>query len=209
VPLVSFPLLDPSPEEGRSLLRRELLEPQYRSGDPVRAALDWIQRQLDQGLVAAQGAPALSTVVAMVLLVLLVAALALLLSRARRTARVRGSVGDVLGETPTSAAELRARAERLLEQGEPAEALVEAFRALAQRQVEQGRLAEDPGATAREVAVRVADAAPASTAGSDHPGRLAAAAELFDAVLYGGLPAGPEQVREVLSLDAELGGVRR
>lgn len=204
--LLSVPPLAPSPEEGRSLLRRELLEPQYRSEDPVGAVLAWIQRQLDQGLAAAQGAPALSTVVAMVLLVLLVLALALLLSRARRTARVRAAPGDVLATSPTSAAELRARAELLLGRGEHAEALVEAFRALARRQVEQGRLSDDPGATAREVAVRVAEAAPTSPGLA---GRLAAAAGLFDAVLYGGLPAGTEQVREVLALDADLGGVRR
>lgn len=201
--LRSAPPLDPSGDEGRSLLRRELLEPRYRE-DPVSTVLAWIGRQLDAALVAAEGAPALSALVAMVLLVLLVLALALLASRARRTARVRVASGDVLVTGPDTSAVLRARAEQLLAEGESAAALVESFRALARRQVEQGALGDDPGATAREVAVvlsRDRDEAAAD--------RLARAAELFDAVLYGDLPATADQVRAVLALDDELGGVRR
>ncbi|VXA97732.1 DUF4129 domain-containing protein [Nocardioides sp. AX2bis] len=202
--LRSAPPLDPSGDEGRSLLRRELLEPRYRE-DPISTVLGWISRQLDAGLQAAEGAPAVSTLVAMVLLVLLVLALALLASRARRTARVRTATGDVLVAGPVGAAQLRARAEQLLADGQTGEALVEAFRALARRQVEQGALGDDPGATAREVAAELtrdrATSAPTS--------RLTEAAALFDAVLYGGLPASAEQVREVLALDDELGGVRR
>lgn len=201
--LRSAPPLDPSGDEGRSLLRRELLEPRYRE-DPISTVLAWIGRRLDAGLVAAEGAPALSALVAMVLLVLLVLALALLASRARRTARVRVASGDVLATGPDTSAVLRARAEQLLADGETAAALVEAFRALARRQVEQGALGDDPGATAREVAAVLTRDRDGTAAD-----RLARAAELFDAVLYGDLPATADQVRDVLALDDELGGVRR
>ncbi len=206
--LRSAPPLDPSGDEGRSLLRRELLEPRYRE-DPISTVLGWIGRQLDAGLQAAEGVPAVSALVAMVLLVLLVLALALLASRARRTARVRAATGDVTATGPVGSAQLRARAERLLADGETAEALVEAFRALARRQVEQGALSDDPGATAREVVADLTGARSSTDPATGEAGRLTRAAELFDAVLYGGLPASAEQARDVLALDDELGGVRR
>lgn len=199
--------LDPSGAEGRSLLRRELLEPRYHE-DPLGTLLAWIERRLAQGLDVAAGAPAISTVVAMVLLVLLVLALGLLASRARSTARVRAASREVLATGTTGARELRDHAERLLTEGRPAEALLESFRALARRQVEQGRLRDDPGATAREVAADLRRVL-GGEAGEATAVRLADAAENFDAVLYGGLTATPDQVRAVLALDDELGTVRR
>ncbi len=202
--LRSAPPLDPSGDEGRSLLRRELLEARYRE-DPLSAALGWLLRRLEEGLGAAEGAPALSALAGMLLLVLLVLALALLASRVRRTARVRAAAGDVLLAGPAGSGELRADAERLLAEGAHAAALVEAFRALARRQVEQGNLPDDPGATAREVAADLTRDRVAAPLGA----RLTGAADDFDGVLYGSLPASPEQVRAVLALDDELGGVRR
>ena len=159
--------------------------------------------------IGAEGVPAVSALVAMVLLVLLVLALGLLASRARRTARVRAATGDVIATGPVGSAQLRARAEQLLADGETAEALVEAFRALARRQVEQGALSDDPGATAREVVADLTGGPSGTGPGTAATGRLTRAAELFDAVLYGGLPATAEQARDVLALDDELGGVRR
>jgi hypothetical protein len=80
--------------------------------------------------------------------------------------------------------------------------VVDGFRALAARQVERGRLADQPGATAREVAVRLAASYPAA---GDRVGRTA---DLFDATLYGDRPAGPEDATGVLALDDALAAVR-
>ncbi len=198
--------LDPSPEEGRSLLRRELLDPRYREDDPIGAVVDWLRRTLEGGLSAARDTPAVSALVAASLLVLLLVALGLLGSRARRTGRVRAGGGAVLGAAVTPAAQLRAEAERLLAQGRCEEAAIAAYRALARRQVEADRLPDDPGATAREVATTLADALPGTTGetGATTRARLLAAAGLFDDVLYGALPAGADQVRDVLGLDDHL-----
>ncbi len=183
----------PSPSEAREAVRRELLDPRYRDRDQVTRLLDWLRGLLEQGLVAVGDASAASTWVATVLLLALALALLLLASRARRTARSRPRPGDVLGALGPDADALRARAERLHAEGRHDEALLEAFRALARREVERGRLVEDPGATAREVAASLDD------------DRVRRAAELFDAVLYGGSGATAEQAADVLALDAAAG----
>ncbi|WP_295656570.1 DUF4129 domain-containing protein [uncultured Nocardioides sp.] len=200
----SLPLapLDPSPDEARSLLRRELLRPEYNDQDLLGRLLDWLQRTLDRGLDAASRVPALSTFVAMLVLCLLVLALAWLVSRARGSAAADRAAGPVLTDERVSAAELRARAEAALAEGRADDALVDGFRALAVRQVERGRLPEAPGTTAREVARDLGAAVPALAP------RAEEAATRFDLVLYGGRPATREQAVSVLALDDDLVGVR-
>ena len=60
------PPLVPTPDEGRSLLRRELLRPDYREDDVLGRLLDWVcsARSL-RTLDAASSAPPLSTFFAM------------------------------------------------------------------------------------------------------------------------------------------------
>lgn len=196
------PPLDPSGSDARSALRRELLRPEYRERDVVQQVLTWVERVLQSGLDAASTAPPLSTLAAMVLLVALVAVLVWLGSQARRTARSAAGDRAVLTDEVVTAAQLRERAERALAEGRAEEAVVEGFRCLTVRQVERGRLAEDPGATAHEVATQLA--AQFATAAP----RLAASAAAFDSVLYGDRPASSEQARAVLALDDELVAAR-
>lgn len=193
--------LDPTPDQARSWLRRELLRPDYQDRDVVRRLLDRLSRLLSDGIGAASSATWVQTLASMVVLLALAAGLVWLLSRARRTGAVRTPTGVLSGE-PVTADRLHARAEAAWSEGRWDEALVEGFRALARRQVERGRLEDDPGATAHEVAVAVAVA---------HPERAAtvrAAADDFDAVRYGSRPATAEQARAVLALDDDLATVR-
>ncbi|MDQ4053982.1 MAG: hypothetical protein M3237_14950, partial [Actinomycetota bacterium] len=145
--LLLDPPLDPSPEEAESLLRRELLKPDYHDQNLLQRILSWIDRQVTRGLDAASGTPPLSAFAAMVVLVLLVGALAWLLTRARATARTEREQRSVLTDEVVSAAELRARAERAMAEERYEDAVVDAYRALAVRQVERGRLDDAPGAT--------------------------------------------------------------
>jgi hypothetical protein len=196
------PPLDPSADEARSWLRRELLHQDYHRANPVQELLTWLERQVGRGIDAASAAPPLSTFAAMIVLLLLLAGLAWLASRARRTARARVEPAAVLGEEAVTAAELRARAEAALAAGRHEEAVVEAFRALTARHVERGVLEESPGATAREVA---------GTLSSDYPdqaSRVVGSAALFDLVRYGERPATREQAAGVLALDDDLAGHR-
>lgn len=192
------PPLDPSPDEARSELRRELLRPEYNEQNLVRRALTWAERQLSRGLDAAADAPPLSTLAAMVILVALVGLVAWLLSRARRTARTRDEDRAVLTGEVVTADDLRARAEAALAEGRHEDAVVDAFRAVATRQVERGKLADAPGATAHEVALELGREFPHLREQVDRGGAL------FDAVLYGDRPASAAQARSVLALDDEL-----
>jgi hypothetical protein len=200
--LLLDPPLDPSPEEAESLVRRELLKPDYHDQNVLQRILSWIDRQVSRGLDAASGTPPLSAFAAMVVLVLLVGALAWLLTRARATARTERGQRSVLTDEVVSAAELRARAERAMAEERYEDAVIDAYRALAVRQVERGRLDDAPGATAHEVARALAAEYP-----HQRP-RVDASAALFDAVLYGARRASRDQAAGVLALDDELAGVR-
>lgn len=196
------PPLDPTPDEARSLLRRELLAPDYHDQDLVQRLVTWLERLVSRGVANASGAPPLQTLAVMVLAVALVAGLALLLSRARRSTRAPADRRSVLTDEAVTAEQLRARALLALDEGRHEDALVDAFRALALRQVERGRLEDTPGATAHEVALAL---------GAEHPplrARVRAGADLFDSVLYGGRRATREQALAVLVLDDDLAGVR-
>lgn len=196
------PPLDPSPEQARSLLRGELVRGEYHEQDLLQRLVTWVERQVGRGLEAASQAPPLSTFLAMLVGLLLVLALVWLGSRARRSGPVARVPGPVLPTEPVSAHRWRALAEEALAQGRYEEALVDGFRALVVRQVERGRLDDQPGATAHEVAEALGTAYP-----SQRP-RLEEAARLFDLVRYGDRPAGPDQAAAVLTLDAELEGLR-
>lgn len=201
--LASEPPLDPSGDEARRLLGRELVHPEYHERNVVEQLLDWLDRMVGNTIDAASGASPLSTFLAIVAFLLLGLALAWLVSRARRTARAEVRPGAVIEDRTVSAAELRAAAERALAEGRAADAVVEGFRALTVRQVERGLLDDRPGATAHEVAVALA---------AEHPAlghRVTVAAALFDAVLYGWRPAAADQAAEVLAVDDALAGVRR
>ncbi|MDF1604798.1 DUF4129 domain-containing protein [Nocardioides sp. YIM 152315] len=203
VPALAEPPLDPSGEEARSLLGRELLHPDYHEHNPIEQLLDWLDRMIGGTIDAAADAPPLSTFLAIVAFLLLGLALAWLVSRARRTPRVAGGPGPVVGDRTASAAELRAAAERALAEGRAAAAAVDGFRALTVRQIERGWLEDRPGATAREVAVALAAAHP------DLRHEVAGSAEVFDAVLYGGRPATHDQAAAVLAVDDALAGAHR
>jgi hypothetical protein len=196
------PPLDPSGGDGRSLLRRELLKPEYNDQALVSRFVEWLREKLLDGVGAASGSPPYTAFATMVLVVVLVLALVWLAGRVRTTRRAGTPAGPALGEERLTAAELRQRAEAALADGRPEAALVDAFRALAVRQVEHVRIEDVPGATAHELAGLLEAAYPQLAS------RLAAAADRFDQVLYGDRPATPDQAREVLALDDDLVGVR-
>lgn len=196
------PPLDPSPDEARSLLRRELVRPEYNEQDPMQRLLDWLQRTIQSGLETASTASALPTVLAILLFLALLVLLGWLVSRARRSAPAPASDRAVLTEQRFTAAQLRDRADAALAAGRTEDALVEGFRALTTRQIERGRLEDLPGATAHEVAESLAASFP-----HQRP-RVADSAALFDLVLYGDRPATREQATRVLALDDELASAR-
>jgi hypothetical protein len=196
------PPLDPSPDEARSRVRRELLRPEYHEQDVLQRVLTRVERWLDSLLGAADGTPALSAAAAIGVAVLLVVGIGLVLSRIRSAPRSAGPVGAVLTGEVVTAAELRARAHAALAEERHEDAVVEGFRALALGQVERGRLEDRPGATAHEVAAALAAARP------ELRERVTDGAALFDLVRYGERRVTRAQAESVLELDGDLAGVR-
>jgi hypothetical protein len=199
-PLRLEPPLDPSPDEARRLLERELVHPDYHRHNALDQLLTWIDRLVDDAVEAASNTPPLSTFAAMVAFLLLALGLAWLVSRARRTARAGRARAVVHSDEVVHADELRHRAERAMAEGRTGDAVVEGFRALAVRQVERGRLDDLPGATAHEVATALGMAHPEAR------GRVDRTAALFDEVRYGDRPASLAQAAEVLALDDVMAG---
>jgi hypothetical protein len=200
--LTPGPPLQPSGDEGRRLLRDELLHHEYHRQDVLQRILDWISRRLQGGVGAASGSGWATTLVTMLVVALLLVGLGFVLSRLRRDRRAREAAAAVLPSDRPSAGELRRRAETALADGRHADAVVDAFRALAVRQVERGRLADQPGTTAHEVATTL------STAYPDQRERVGRGADLFDATYYGDHPASREDAAALLELDDHLAGVR-
>lgn len=196
------PPLDPTGDEARSRLRRELLHPEYHERNVFEQILNGLDRMVSSLIDGAAKAPPLSTFAAIVAFLLLGLALAWLLSRARRTPQAARRAGPVVEDAAVTAAELRTAAERALAEGRNAEALVDGFRALTVRQVERGWLDDRPGATAHEVAGALASTYP------DQRQRVSGSATLFDAVRYGDRPATRDQAADVLALDDALAGRR-
>ena len=196
------PPLVPTPDQGRDLLRRELLDPAYHQDDVIQRLIDWLGRRVLNILNAASSAPPLSAFAAMAIGLLLVLGLIWLVTRARATPTQRTGLGAILTDETITAREWRQRAEQAFADEQHSAALVDAFRALVARQVERGRLDAAPGTTAHEVTQALQTAYP------DHGVAMADGARLFDLVLYGDRSATREQAELVLALDDELAGVR-
>lgn len=196
--LLADPPLDPSGDDARDRLRRELAKPEYYDADIVHRILEWIERRLDGVASTADRTPTLTWFAALVIAVALGVAIALLVSRARASGRQAKEAAVVLTDERVTAAELRSRAEAALAAGRHEAALVDGFRALAVRQVERGRLDDAPGTTATEVARALGGEFPT------YQPRVSSSAGLFDGVMYGERSASRAQATAVLDLDDEL-----
>jgi len=194
--------LRPSPDDARDKLRRELLSPDYQRDDWLERLIDWLSSLFDDSVATASGVPWLTTFALIVILLLLAVGILALVSRARTSAADATRDEAVLPDPRVAAAEWRRRADRAFAEGRYADAVVEGFRAVAARQVERGRLDDLPGATAHEIADRLAG----DFAG--HGPLVQRVARLFDEVRYGDHPASGGDAGSVLSLDDELAGAR-
>ncbi len=203
--LLLDPPLDPSGDDARRQLGRELMHPEYADGDIIGRLTRWLGRLIDGAVNAASGTSGLTYGAAILVALVLVVALIALVSRARRTARDKGVALAAVTDESVRADEWRRRAEAALAAGDASGALVDAFRATAVRQVELGRIEDLPQATAHELASALVAVFPA------HRDAVLRGADLFDGVLYGDHPARAEQAADLLALDDALAGrvVRR
>ena len=191
------PPLDPTSPEARQWVRDELARGYQTEPTPWERFVEWLRDLLSSGPVSS----ALPSWVVPVVAALVLALVALLLlrlvrpeARTSRTTRGPGAVDDE-GLTAT---DYRRRAAAALDRGSWDDALLDGYRALAATAVERALLTPLPGRTAHEVAVALRPLFP------DHGARLVEAADAFDAVRYGHVPAVERAARAVLAVDAEL-----
>lgn len=192
--------VEPGPEEARELLVRELAKEEYQDARPgvlesvLQAILDWLA-----GLIAQLNgfSPNLGTLVLVVAALLLIGA-AVWLVKPRRNARSRAAAEMFDGAVPLTADEHRRNSRAAAARGDWDAALTERFRALVRSMEERVVLDPRPGRTADEAAAGIA------AAFSTEAGRLRVAANRFDAVRYGKVPATPADLDQLAALDDSL-----
>lgn len=120
----------------------------------------------------------------------------------RRTQKIKRDSHEVLVDDPRSALEMRAAAQAHEEAGQWSQAVLERFRALTRSLIERVILEDQPGQTAHEVAR--ATRIPFPDAAVD----IERAAELFDRVCYGEIPATGAEARWMRELDERVENTR-
>jgi hypothetical protein len=195
--------LDPGPAEARKWLSDELQGSDYHS-PWVESSLRWIVDQLTKLLDGANRLAngGLSLVVTVLVALVTTALLVWVLPRVRREPVVGHQDGAVIVDPTVTASTYRDLAARALADGRYDAAVLEGFRAIAKDMSDRTLLDDAPGRTAHEVSLELSRPFP------DFAGRLAQAANLFDAVRYGHRSATKDGAAQVLRLDSELAKAR-
>ena len=195
--------LDPSPAEARRWLSDELHRSDYHN-PWLESSLRWIVDQLsklfDGANKLANGG--LSLVVTVLVALVTIALLVWVLPKVRREPVVATLDGAVIVDPTITAGTYRDLAARALADGRYDAAVLEGFRAIAKDMSDRTFLDDAPGLTAHEVSLELSRPFP------DFAGRLAQAANLFDAVRYGHRSANQDGAAQVLRLDSELAKAR-
>ncbi|HXF02934.1 MAG TPA: DUF4129 domain-containing protein [Arthrobacter sp.] len=192
--------LTPDPEEARELLVRELAKEEYQDARPgvlesaLKGILDWFTELISQlnGF-----SPNLGMLI-LVLAALLLIGAAVWVIKPRRNARRRAAAEIFDAAAPLTADEHRHNSREAAARGDWDTALAERFRALVRSMEERVVLDPQPGRTADEAAAGIA------AAFSTEAGRLRTAANRFDSVRYGKVPASRDDVERLAALDDSL-----
>ncbi|MGW1378993.1 DUF4129 domain-containing protein [Streptomyces sp. NPDC002446] len=184
----------------REAAERELSDPRYHQHDPnpIQRALDWLWDRVNEFFSAAAGTTpggwiGLLAIAAFVLL--LVVALRLRLGAVRRTPTTSGAL---FGDTPRTAAEHRAAADRHAAAGHWNQAVQDRMRAIVLALEERALLTPGPGRTADEAATEAGRVLPS------YADQLRTAARTFDDVTYGGRPGTERAYALLTGLDTDL-----
>ena len=186
-------------ETAREAAERELSKPIYPRPSAKQQFLDFIETLVRRLVLKGSELPGGWFTIS-VLLIVLAAAVVAAVHVSRRMLH-DGHRGDPLyGATQLSAAEHRAAAQRHAASGDWGAAIRHRLRAVARQLEETGVLLPATGRTATELARDAGAALPVLA------GELFRAAETFNDVNYGELPATPDGYRAIAELDEQVRG---
>lgn len=196
--------LDPSPDEARDWLGRELTRPEYL------ADRDWLAELLRMLRLSStsgnDGSSLVGTWVATGLLVTLAVAVLWWVVRARWVAKAKPDAHDELVDPTVSPEDYRAQAELAWASGDWDAVVIAGFRSLVSNLDRRQVLGNRPGRTTREVSASIAEA---------YPGvrdQVLGVASAFDHAAYGMTPsprASRDQAQATLDLERHLRSVPR
>lgn len=192
-----MPTVDIDREAAREAAERELSKPIYPRPSPKQQLIDFIETLIRRLILKGAELPG-GWFTITVLLIVLVAAAVVAVHVGRRMLRDGEGGRPLFGTTQLSAAEHRATAERYAASGEWVEAIRHRLRAVARELEETGVLHPAAGRTATELARDAGAVLP------DLAGGLLRAAETFNDVSYGEVPATAEGYRIVAELDEQM-----
>lgn len=189
--------LEPTPDDARTWLARELREARYQESLAERFSR-WLDELLDSLGRATQASGGLGLVVAIVLVVVLAALLALALSRLSRGGGGERTSASVFAATRRTALEHRRAAETALADGRHDEVVLEAVRALSAGLVERGLLTDTVGLTVLETTAVAAARFPR------HGEELQQLRVRFEDTRYGDRHADEVAARRSLAVEAQV-----
>ncbi|AEF37969.1 MAG: DUF4129 domain-containing protein [Mycolicibacter algericus] len=192
-----MPTVDIDREAAREAAERELAKPIYPRPSPKQQFIDFLETLVQRLILRGAELPGGWFTIS-VLLILLAAAVVAAVTVGRRMLRDGRGDQRLFGTTQRSAAEYRATAQHCAAAGDWGEAIRHGLRAVARELEETGVLHAAPGRTATELA---RDAGAALPALAD---ALLRAAETFNDVSYGELPATPDGYRIVADIDEQV-----
>ena len=195
--------VDPSAEEAREWVLRELSRPEYADKRSLlQRLLDWVGDLVDELLRHGPGAlPGWALPVVLALLAVLLGTV-LVTRLGREGGPSRRGEGVVLDEPHLDADAYRARARAAYAAGLADGAAADWFRAIAASASERALIDESPGRTAHEVSVALAALLP------EEAPALSRAADHFDAIRYGDAHVDEAVARSIADLDSRLAASR-
>ncbi|MEB3071809.1 DUF4129 domain-containing protein [[Mycobacterium] vasticus] len=191
--------VDIDSETAREAAERELSKPIYPRPSPKQQFLDYIETLVRRLVLKGTELPGGWFTISL-LLILLVVAVLVAVRIARRTLRDGRPDRPVFGTARLSAAEHRATALRCAAAGDWAQAIRHRLRAVARELEETSMIAAAPARTATELSRDAGAVLP------DLASELSGAAEIFNDVNYGELPATADGYRMIAELDEQVRG---
>lgn len=192
--------VDTPRDPAREAAERELSKPMYHENDPnlLQRALNRFWEWVDSLFAAASGAGPGGVLGLIAIVVAILAVIGALWWRLGTPRRVAVSADALFDDSPRTAAEHRAAADRHAAAGSWNQAVQERMRAIVRSLEERTLLDPRPGRTSDEAAAEAGRSLPG------HADELRAAARSFDDVTYGGRSADEPAYRRVEQLDKAL-----